>query len=284
MRIGLREALTVCAAAGFVLQASGQIPASGIGTGQRASQPYTAQFKITSERTLANGTTITHESTELVAVDAEGRRLNVTTTLATGETPERAMYHFNDPVARTNATWSVPGKRVTVTKMPPAPEPGQARTGCWSTSTGVQSTITSVAGSAERSDENSGMVLGVTAGGVGISSTPLAPQVRTANQEINREDLGTKIIQGVVARGTRVTRTTPVGAIGNDAPIVHTSETWLSHSPMLTVREVTDDPETGKRSKELVEFSRGAPDSASFQFPEDYEVRTVEMHPLACQN
>ena len=277
MRVSVWSALAAFAVGSLATVGISQAPVSGIGSGHRGSQPYTAQFKITSERTLANGTTITRESTELVAVDPEGRRLNVTTTQGTGETPERAMYRLNDPVARTNANWSVPGKSVTVTKMPPLPEPGQARTGCWSSSTVVTN---SVAGPDDRTGG-----ISIVAGGIGggAGSASVGTQVRAANQETTREDLGTQTIQGLVTKGTRTTRTTPAGAIGNDAPIVRTTETWLAHSPTLVVREVTDDPVTGKLTKELVELSQSEPDPATFQPPEGYVVVTQELHAIPCQ-
>jgi hypothetical protein len=269
MRIGLREVLTVCAAAGLVLPALGQVSTSGVGTGRRAHQPYTAKYKITSEQTLANGATITRESAELVSVDAEGRRLTATTFMANGEVAEHSVYHVNDPVARTNITWTAPGKTADVTIMPPAPAPGQQTTGCWSTSTQTPNST----------------ALTTVAGGLGAGSTAVTAASRNANAEITHEDLGTETILGVVAKGTRTTRTTPAGAIGNDVPLVSTTERWLVLSfGGLVAREVTEDPQSGKRTRELVELSQEAPDLATFQSPEGYEIVTREMHQIACQH
>jgi hypothetical protein len=49
------------------------------------------------------------------------------------------------------------------------------------------------------------------------------------------------------------------------------------------VREVTDDPVTGKLTKELVELSQSEPDPATFQPPEGYVVVTQELHAIPCQ-
>jgi hypothetical protein len=55
------------------------------------------------------------------------------------------------------------------------------------------------------------------------------------------------------------------------------------HGISLTLREVDDDPQTGKRITELVKFSLGEPDPASFQPPEGYEISTQETHQVSCQ-
>jgi hypothetical protein len=87
---------------------------------------------------------------------------------------------------------------------------------------------------------------------------------------------------GVQAKGTRITRTTPVGAIGNDQPLVRTTETWRAISLGIIVHEVTDNPQTGKRTKEMTKFSNREPYAGSFQPPEGYEIVTQEMHEIAC--
>jgi hypothetical protein len=284
MRLCLRGVLAVWAVGSLALPVFGQLSNATIASRHRAIQPFTAEFKITSERTLANGTTITQESTERQVKDAEGRILTVTITQATEERPERSFYHVYDPVARTNSSWSTPGKRATVDQMPPLPEPGQRQAGCWTTSTDTTSV------SNERTDGISAVAGGIGVGGVSTIA-PAATRIPTAgtarlgttNKDFTREDLGTQTIQGVLAKGTRTTRTTPAGAIGNDAPLVRTSETWQAATLGLVVREVTDDPQSGKRSRELVELSQEAPDPASFQPPQDYEIQLHEMHEVPCQ-
>lgn len=86
---------------------------------QVARLPYTAEYKISQVRTLADGSTITHESTEVIAFDSEGRRMTATTTVpdSADQTPRTHVNVF-DPVARTTSSWSVPGQRATVMNMP----------------------------------------------------------------------------------------------------------------------------------------------------------------------
>jgi hypothetical protein len=131
MRVGNIGILAGCAVASLALPLLGQ---SAIGSGspsQRTIHPYTARFQTISEQTLANGTTITRQSTEIRAVDSEGRRLTITTFPATERSLERTSFHVFDPVARTNVNWTVPGKSATVRRIPPPAEPGQSA--CWTT-------------------------------------------------------------------------------------------------------------------------------------------------------
>ena len=259
--------------------AAGQSATSSGTPEHRTTQPYTAEFKITSEQTLANGTTITRETREMDALDSQGRRLTVTTTAATETRPERSSYHVYDPVARTNSNWSVPGERATVTPMPPIPKPGQAGQTCWSATASSGSGASTIQTVAPRPEAPSGPY------GVGSSTALPAPRVDTAKVEPPKEvheDLGMQAFEGVQARGTRTTRSTPVGAIGNDEPLVRITETWRATSFGMIVHEVTDDPQTGKRTKEMTQFSNREPYAGSFMPPEGYEIVTQEMHEIPC--
>jgi hypothetical protein len=274
MRRSRNAVLAMYALIGFAFPVFGQ---NGLGSGNtvpHVPHPYTAKFQITSEQRLANGTTITHESTEIVAVNSEGRRLTVTSIPARDQSPERTVVQVSDPVARTNTNWMVPGTSATVHKLPPPPEPGRARRTCWAAGAPQVTTV-------PLAPARAGGTVTSSVGMGGASVVP--PQRRMASNERTREDLGTQTIQGVVASGTRMTRTTPAGAEGNDAPLVRVTEVWNAKSIGLMVREVTDDPRTGKRNKELVELSQSEPDPATFQPPEGYQVVTEEMHEVPCQ-
>jgi hypothetical protein len=253
MRRNWNAWLAMFALAGFAFPVFGQSTLVSGNAAPHVPHPYTAKFQITSEQTLANGTTITHESTEIQVVDSEGRHLSEIVTPATDRMPERSTFHVFDPVARTNTTWTVPGTKATVRKMAPPPEPGTIRTACFST----------------------------TAPEVGEMPPEMVQTRRTATTT-SRENLGTQTIQGVVAAGSRSTMTTPAGVDGNDAPPVRTIETWNARSIGLIVRTVSDDPRTGKRTKDLVELNQGEPEPAAFQPPEGDEIVTEEMHEVSC--
>jgi hypothetical protein len=95
------------------------------------------------------------------------------------------------------------------------------------------------------------------------------------------EDLGKQTFQGVEAHGQRNVWTIPARTIGNSDDLVRTDEVWFSTTPgytSLNVRQVYDDPQTGRTTRELVKFIQGEPDAALFQPPADYEFVTQETH------
>ena len=116
MRTSLLGTFTAIAVASLALQASSQQRAPRVHgvSPSRQQTPFTAEFKITRIQTLANGTTITHESTEVRAADAEGRTMNSTTTInPSGD--EHTFSVVQDPVEKTHTTWSSDRQQATVT-------------------------------------------------------------------------------------------------------------------------------------------------------------------------
>ena len=246
MRRRMGGVLMLAMAAGLGFSAVGQVTATRprpVGAPARvAQQPYSAEFKITRVQTLEDGSTITHESTETVARDAQGRWMSSTTTTPlSDQQTSHTNVNVNDPVARTHGFWLVPGQKATVTNMP---EPGAARASC--------------------------------------AAPPVAPASQTGEgQHIKptTEELGTETIQGLEAKGRRVTRTYPAGSIGNSQELVRSDETWFSTTPGLSgilVRQINDDAQMGKITREMVKFTPGDPDPSVFQPPADYEVVTQE--------
>jgi hypothetical protein len=103
----------------------------------------------------------------------------------------------------------------------------------------------------------------------------LGERVRISHERPVVEDLGVDTIQGVEARGRRSTTATPAGAVGNDEPLKRTTETWSAIAPGLAgvvVRNVVDDPQSGKNTRELVSFRQEEPDPSIFEPPAGYEV------------
>jgi len=86
------------------------------------------------------------------------------------------------------------------------------------------------------------------------------------------EDLGTQIINGVPAQGTRSTVTIPAGQIGNDRDIRIVSERWYSTDLQMLVRSSNDDPRFGKTTYELTNIVQEAQDPSLFQIPADFNV------------
>jgi hypothetical protein len=91
--------------------------------------------------------------------------------------------------------------------------------------------------------------------------------------QFTREDLGTQIIEGIQAEGTRQTTTWPVGAMGNDRPVTNTNETWRSPDLKEVILTKSDDPRSGESTHKLVNINRDDPDPSLFEVPPGYTVK-----------
>jgi hypothetical protein len=240
---------TFAAVLSLALSAVGQVSGSRtkpVTTGnhaQAARLPYTAEYKISDVKTLANGATITHESTEVRSLDSEGRVMTSRTDIPVSEDQTaRTFVQVTDPVARTNSHWDSRGQKVTVTAMP---------------AVGTRLHCPAVA----------------------------TPPTTVKTPEPVMEDLGSETILGLEARGSRTTWTTPAGMIGNDAPLTRTIEMWSAIAPGLQgllVRQLVDDPQSGKMDKELVNLNQSEPDASVFQPPAGYEIVNKDAPQVQC--
>ena len=102
----------------------------------------------------------------------------------------------------------------------------------------------------------------------------MAAAVQAAKNNPNRieEDLGTATVNGVSARGTRITTVVPVGAIGNDKEFRSVTERWFSPDLNLLIKSVSTDPRFGTTTYELTNINRQSPDPSLFQPPTDYNI------------
>lgn len=231
--------------------------------------PYTAEFKITSVQTLANGTTVTRESTETEAQDSQGRHMHALTDITPqlGRAPG-TFVNANDPVDGAQSTWDSRTKKARVIKLPPQDE----RHGCWANEAG---NFRMSWPDGPRPIPPAGSASSAVAAEMGVMLPAKLPKPEIV-------DLGTSTIDGLEAHGRRFTTTIQAGEMGNDEPIVTTREVWTSTEMQWPVREVTDDPRSGKRTRELVDFAPGEPDPTTFQPPEGYDVTTEELHQVTC--
>lgn len=90
---------------------------------------------------------------------------------------------------------------------------------------------------------------------------------------LTTESLGTQVIDGVSAEGTRTTRTIPAGRIGNEKPIVFVSEVWYSPDLQVVVMTRRSDPRFGETVYKLTNIQRTEPPASLFQVPADFTVR-----------
>jgi hypothetical protein len=98
--------------------------------------------------------------------------------------------------------------------------------------------------------------------------------------EVTTEDLGEQILEGVVARGSRETRTIPAGAIGNERPIDMVMERWYSDALEADVLRRNIDPRFGETTYQLVNVVLGEPSADLFVVPESYELQSGDDAPF----
>lgn len=273
-RVAAAVLFTALASPSFGQIAGSQISASPANQSAKAVRPipaYTAEFKTTNVRTLANGTTITTETKEVRARDSQGRALSIRTRTPPGAGIEVTSGNVENPVDNTKIIWNSHDKKASVLRLPVQDQ----RHGCW-TSDSRHLTI-HYDGDAPPSNTIVG-----DGGGAGSAMVGAEFEV-TPKTEQMREDLGTASIQGLEAKGTRFTSVIPAGKVGNDNPITTTREIWRAPGFPLPLREISEDPRTGKMTRETVSLTIGEPDIALFQPPEGYEVVNEEMHEVPCQ-
>jgi hypothetical protein len=90
--------------------------------------------------------------------------------------------------------------------------------------------------------------------------------------KIATETLGVQQVEGLLATGTRTTRTTPAGAEGNDRALTTVRETWISRDIGITLLEKTSDPQNGESERRMTNLEQTEPDPTLFQVPSDYTI------------
>lgn len=102
-------------------------------------------------------------------------------------------------------------------------------------------------------------------------------QEEIANGTLKKEDLGTQMIAGVTAQGTRMIHIIPAGHMGNEKPITIVHETWYSNELQTTLMSKRSDPWSGETTYTLTNIQRTEPSASLFAVPADYTV--TQGHP-----
>jgi hypothetical protein len=200
--------------------------------------PYSALRTTTRVETLANGSTITHTNQVKESRDSSGRTYLASVPNAAEGGEARSFVRVFDPVSRESISWSSNGKQATVVHLP---EPGQFAGG-------------------------RGLAAGATGG---------RAQFRGNSDAVTTESLGSKTVNGVVAEGTRVTRTIAAGKIGNSEAITVTHDSWVAQDLKIEVERVDTDPRYGTTTVEVTNLSRAEPSAALFQAPAGFQLKEV---------
>ncbi len=110
----------------------------------------------------------------------------------------------------------------------------------------------------------------------GASASPLNER----RPNVTTEKLDKQVIEGVEAEGTRTTTTIPANAIGNERPIIVTSERWYSPELQTVVMTRRNDPRTGETTYKLTNINRGEPARTLFEVPGDYTIKASPTPPM----
>ena len=98
------------------------------------------------------------------------------------------------------------------------------------------------------------------------------PRQGGQNPNVTTQPLGSQMIAGVLAEGTRTIRTIPAGQIGNDKPIELTVDRWYSSDLQTDVLIKRTDLRGGTTTFQLTNIVRAEPDASLFQVPSDYTI------------
>jgi hypothetical protein len=113
----------------------------------------------------------------------------------------------------------------------------------------------------------------IAVAGPGLQTGPFIHRDIGKDQgEAKMEDLGSQTMEGVMAQGTRTTRTIPAGEIGNDKPIEMVTEVWTSPDLKTIVYSKRSDPRMGDQTFRLTNIVRAEPDASLFAIPPDFKL------------
>jgi hypothetical protein len=214
----------------------------GVGGKTVTGAPFSATFSTQTTQALADGNQIQRSTTGSFARDSQGRtRRDMTLPgigpwAASGKAAPHVVF-INDAVAGTQYILEPDSK--TARQVQP-PQGGRHRHG--------------------------------GPGAFGQAGPPPGGQ-GPDQKDVVTTSLGTQTINGVQAEGTRYVRTIPAGAIGNQNPIVITTERWYSSDLQMVVLSKRSDPRTGETVTQLTNIQRTEPDASLFQVPSNYTVK-----------
>jgi hypothetical protein len=228
--------------------------------------PYSAELLIESIQTLPDGNRIVRKTTGRVYRDSQGR----TRREEDREADHPAIVSVSDPVAgisfsldpAAKVAWKTPFHTAgnIAARIPPPPPPAPA----------------------DPADLERKQTLDrVMAPSMMKTPNPAVVSLGTpGHYDQKTEKLPQRNIEGVMAEGIRITRTIPAGAVGNEQPIVTTTEEWRSSELQILVLTRTSDPRTGESTYKLLNIDRSEPNQSWFEVPADFTVRDSGIHKL----
>ena len=263
--------------------------------------PYSAEATTEAIQTLSDGNRIVRKSSAAVYRDSEGRTRREQTLAAigpfatAGEPPK--TIHINDPVAGVSYMLD-PNTRIARKMLPMQFSRGIGfgsgtgmGTGVGISSSGTGTGVVEFRSSGGVTVQSEGKTFSkegktATSGSAvfthrlphpGADQGPVVFWHAKKETKVNTEPLGSQIIEGVTAEGTRQTSVIPAGEIGNERPIEVVSERWFSPELKTVVLTVHRDPRFGETIYRLTNINRSEPDPSLFEVPGDYAVKDAAV-------
>ena len=253
------------------------------------AQPYTAEYREKYES--ADHQEPATEATRVEAQDSQGRRGLERWTSADG-----GRFQVRDPVAGETITWTTRSTKAMVVEDP---SPVAGRSSCWrSPDSGgdidpdepppdLYKSSCAPAGQGQATFCRDTCEEKRRAKALQALKSGFLP---CGSEEPGTEDLGTKIIHGVAAHGCRTTKTLPNGSwkcTGRCPPPSPNGRTTLeeiwSDEYGLTLRRIEVSRNGDKHYEELLSLHREEPNLATFWPPDGYEIVTIEMDEVPCE-
>jgi hypothetical protein len=216
--------------------------------------PFSADAVTESVQALSDGNRMVRKSAARIFRDAAGRtRREHSMDRRGAQTPDGEgprLIVINDPVAQVN--YVAETARKTVRRMETPPGLLEARQRAMGATDGDSFGVLMPTSAAHRRAAQGG-------------DAPAPPQPK-------REKLGSQLIEGVEAEGTRTTLTIPAGEFDNEQAMEITHEQWYSPELRMVVLMKHNDPRFGETTFRLTNISRGEPDHSLFEPPPGYKV------------
>ena len=222
--------------------------------------PFSADVISQYDRVLPNGNHIHRETRGKVFRDSQGRVRTETDLGNVAVTGNLQHITIQDPLQRVVIHLDPRTKTATVRHLGDPTLPAVAS---------KDSTSTSPPNSTP-----SGNFLRVApAPGQPSGASNIIPLQRPANNNrpnVTTESLGTKVVEGVTATGTKTTRITQTE---NSEPEISVTISWFSRDLQMVVLSDLDDGQAGRTVMKVVNIVRAEPSSQLFQIPVDYTIK-----------
>jgi hypothetical protein len=271
LALGAGIAGLCCAQSSIQVQTDGSLAGgpftANAGSGQPftgnlvTGRPFTADAIIKTDQILPDGSHVVNQQTVIAARDSQGRtyREEVFASLAVDRWAPKTIF-ISDSVA--GAAYIL-GPDHVARKVPMSMPGSQA---------GAISALTSAAPPGNLQLQRFQTAVGGGSGPVRAGTQGIQPAQQISLGDSRIDQLGSQMIAGVQAEGTRTTLTIPAGQVGNQNPLVIVTEHWYSADLEATVLTKRSDPRFGTSSYQFTNVRQIEPPAALFQIPSGYTI------------